>query len=117
MEVSRDGSRGITLASSSDSTGDTVTVAAFDPAVFDAGLVRDPSPSDRELSDLEATQEIPVTFRPAPVATRRLPAAPTRPQTAVMSPAAPPKKGTLSGFLILAMGVALTAWLWVTWTH
>jgi hypothetical protein len=118
MEVSRDGSRGISLASSSDNTGDTVTVAAFDPAVFDAGLIRDPSSSDRELSDLEATQEIPVTFRPAPpAATRRLPAAPTRPPTAVVSPEAPQKKGVLSGFLILAIGVALTAWLWVTWTH
>ena len=117
MDVSRNGSRGMSLGSSSDSTGDTVTVAAFDPAVFDAGLVRDPAHSERELSDLEATQEIPVTFRPAPAATRRLPAAPTRPQTAVRSPAAPPKKGTLSGFLILAMGIALTVWLWLTWTH
>jgi hypothetical protein len=117
MEVSRDGSRGSSLASSSDSTGDTVTVAAFDPAIFDAGLVRVPSPSDRELSDLEATQEIPVTFRPAPAATHRLPTTPAQPQTAVMSPEAPPKKGMLSGFLILAMGVALTVWLWATWTH
>lgn len=118
MEVSRKGSAGISSAAAPESTGDTVTVAAFDPAVFDALSAGNPSSSGRELSDLEATQEIPVTFRPAPpVAVRSVSTAPPpRPQTVAASPVASPnpKKGVVSGYLILALAAVLTVWVCVT---
>jgi hypothetical protein len=125
MEVSKEElatstlkSRGTSLTSPPESTGDTVTVAAFDPAVFDAKWGSDPLSSGRELSDLEATLEIPVTFRPAPAAAApSMSADPKWPPTAAMSSVAPPKKGVLSGLVILTLGVVLTVWLCATLIH
>lgn len=91
-----------------------------DTGVFDAGFVNDPSHSERELSDLEATLEIPVPSRPAPSSAARsmtMTTSPAWPQAAAVSPVAPLSKGVLSRLLVLVIGVALTAWLWVTLTH
>ena len=89
-----------------------------DTGVFDAEFVNDPSHSERELSDLEATLEIPVPSRPVPsAAARSMATSPAWPQAAAMNPVVPPSKGVLSRFLVLVIGVALTVWLWATLTH
>ena len=101
-----------------------------DTGVFDAEFVNDPSHSERELSDLEATLEIPVPGRPAPppgvpslttrspqAAARSMTTSPAWPQAAAVNPVASPGKGVLSRLLVLVIGVALTVWLWATLTH
>jgi hypothetical protein len=80
------------------------------PDTFDAEGVR-------ESSDSEAKEETPPAsiFQPR-TAVRGTSNGRLLSQTAA-SPIAPEEKGVLSRLLILAIGVAVTLWLWVTLTH